>query len=529
MVLVSTDRLARQLILFISLSLFIGAIAAKPLTVLVEGWTLIPHSYAIVSVFQLHALSRRYNSTLRLLTREHLPYYKPQWAQLAQDLIYNDEVNSFVMDQLQAWDGVEKVDLVYRLTYPYFIHRHQPANFVMDTSVGGGQIKDSSSTVVPVLTYFTAEYMPIDFGYFGELSQRLLPEFNAYRRSHVDDSSTSLPSRADSDAFIKFYLDKVNRDVYFHSPSMWSRDALLPFGIAGHEGSKEPQQGRHWVISGGVDLSIFRKLSLTERDWSSRKAAIRAQYGLAMDDYVILNVGAMTRNKGPLEMLVVLNYIVHHLERTEVKLLLKGPGSLHDSDRWMTMYYQELTASGYMTSAELDNIRENHILFIEDLVTYPDMNDLMNICDVYLSPYTAEGFNMPVLEAIAAGARVVVSDKGSTDFFVKDINKNVPHMRNRIHLIPSRITTMDDGKRRLLLKPDDILATVLNALDARDEEETHEEHEKLLELMDSNYSWDAISQQLYAYFQFIVTDTAKRSRDMITTAGAGININSIHN
>jgi glycosyltransferase involved in cell wall biosynthesis len=37
--------------------------------------------------------------------------------------------------------------------------------------------------------------------------------------------------------------------------------------------------------------------------------------------------------------------------------------------------------------------------------------------DLYVSPYRAEGFNLPVLEAMACGTRVLVTEGGATDDF----------------------------------------------------------------------------------------------------------------
>ena len=41
----------------------------------------------------------------------------------------------------------------------------------------------------------------------------------------------------------------------------------------------------------------------------------------------------------------------------------------------------------------------------------------LQAADVYVSPYHAEGFNLPVLEAVACGIPVVVSAGGSTEDF----------------------------------------------------------------------------------------------------------------
>ena len=41
----------------------------------------------------------------------------------------------------------------------------------------------------------------------------------------------------------------------------------------------------------------------------------------------------------------------------------------------------------------------------------------MACADVYVSPYKAEGFNLPVLESMALGVPVIVTSGGPTDDF----------------------------------------------------------------------------------------------------------------
>ncbi len=48
------------------------------------------------------------------------------------------------------------------------------------------------------------------------------------------------------------------------------------------------------------------------------------------------------------------------------------------------------------------------------------MAELYQAADLYVSPYSAEGFNMPVLEAMACGLPAVCTAGGPTDDFVGD-------------------------------------------------------------------------------------------------------------
>jgi glycosyltransferase involved in cell wall biosynthesis len=46
------------------------------------------------------------------------------------------------------------------------------------------------------------------------------------------------------------------------------------------------------------------------------------------------------------------------------------------------------------------------------------MNVMYGIADCYVSPYRAEGFNLPVLEAMVCGTPVIVTRGGATEDFI---------------------------------------------------------------------------------------------------------------
>lgn len=61
------------------------------------------------------------------------------------------------------------------------------------------------------------------------------------------------------------------------------------------------------------------------------------------------------------------------------------------------------------------------IRFIVDNYTPKQLNELYNECDVYVSPTRAEAFNLPVLESLACGKPVIVTNfGGQTDYIEHD-------------------------------------------------------------------------------------------------------------
>jgi glycosyltransferase involved in cell wall biosynthesis len=57
------------------------------------------------------------------------------------------------------------------------------------------------------------------------------------------------------------------------------------------------------------------------------------------------------------------------------------------------------------------------VVILPTSMSMDQMRYLYGAADLYVSPYRAEGFNLPVLEAIACGLRTLVTKGGATDEF----------------------------------------------------------------------------------------------------------------
>jgi glycosyltransferase involved in cell wall biosynthesis len=71
-------------------------------------------------------------------------------------------------------------------------------------------------------------------------------------------------------------------------------------------------------------------------------------------------------------------------------------------------------------SARARQLVADRLFYMGNAVSMQNMADMYRICDVYVSPYRAEGFNMPVLEAAACGLPVICTAGGPTDEFISD-------------------------------------------------------------------------------------------------------------
>jgi glycosyltransferase involved in cell wall biosynthesis len=183
--------------------------------------------------------------------------------------------------------------------------------------------------------------------------------------------------------------------VEFITPSNWSRDALLAGGMA---------PGRVHVIPHGVDPSLAQRLP------ASGRAIVRGLLGIPEDAFVFLNVGAMTWNKGIGPLIAA--FAVHRRQYPRSMLVLKGGDVLYGAKAGEALNEARQLRVEAKDSDLLDSIR-----YISENLSVSDLATLYGASDAYISPYRAEGFNLPVLEAMVAGLPVLVTAGGPTDDF----------------------------------------------------------------------------------------------------------------
>jgi len=179
------------------------------------------------------------------------------------------------------------------------------------------------------------------------------------------------------------------------TPSRWSRDRLLDYGFA-EEGVR--------VVAHGVDHNVFKPMP------SETRAQIRKEFGFKPEETVFLNVGAPIWNKGMDLLLEAYGYV--HQKKPQTKLIIKDGSALYglSIDSTMKDFYTRHPA---LATESLSG----SIKLVSSNLSQLQLSQLYGICDHYVSPYRAEGFNLPVLEAMACGVPVIVTSGGPTDDF----------------------------------------------------------------------------------------------------------------
>ena len=179
------------------------------------------------------------------------------------------------------------------------------------------------------------------------------------------------------------------------TPSQWSRQRLLDFGLV---------DAHVHVLTHGVQLRTFTPSNPTQRQ------AERAALGYSDEHFVLANVGVATWNKG-IDLLIVA-FASLRQRFAHARLILKDHRSLYGVSVDQVFKTISTTHPGLLTAEVLASIA-----VIATNLTQMQLRALYNVADCYVSPYRAEGFNLPVAEAMACGTPAVVTAGGATDDF----------------------------------------------------------------------------------------------------------------
>jgi glycosyltransferase involved in cell wall biosynthesis len=418
--------------------------------VLFKGWFQIPHSYSMVNCFQIVHLYKNYSDKVEFYVNE-MPYYRDSWNSVKK-LVYSEEYNNIIRN-FKQWNG-EDVDIVYSITYPYNI----------STEIINGKN-------IPKCVFYTSEFTTLDENYFV--------------------NNTPLVN----DAMIIDYI-KTNNNLYMTSPSVWSSLGMEKYNLPSN---------KNRIITHGVDSSVFYYNPGSRNN-------IRKFYGINENDIFMINIGAMTKNKGMVLILQSLNILVNVLGKKEYKILLKGTGDLYQSKTFLEIYFEELQNANAITKSEMNNLLSNHIIFTDKTLSYSKINDLFNAADLYISPYLAEGFNLTSLESLASGLPVLIPRTGSTKEYINDIYNNGGE--KFIHYLDSEVVNIGNGMKQNNITLQTIINTLVNnepklreLQKLRNQNENDNSYLKMKDYIETNYSWNKVSELLFEYFKYIKNNT----------------------
>lgn len=199
----------------------------------------------------------------------------------------------------------------------------------------------------------------------------------------------------DVQAYENFQMVSPPENVTVITPSRWSAEGFYKAGF---------KTEQVLVVPHGVDVGTFRPMP-------DLRSKIRSQIPVAEDDFVFFSVGAMTGNKGVDLLLQAFAEVCRKFPHA--RLVLKGLDSLYTSKQFLQKNLQTVPVDA--RQRVIDRIH-----YFGKPFSFEKMAMLYQAADAYVSPYRAEGFNMPVLEAAACGVPIICTRGGATDDFVTD-------------------------------------------------------------------------------------------------------------
>ena len=206
-------------------------------------------------------------------------------------------------------------------------------------------------------------------------------------------------ARCDADMFCGGTPAQASRrdDLAIVTPSRWCKRGFLEAGF---------QEERIHVLPHGVAPEVFFPAEPDQR------ARYRQHLGFQEDDFVLLHLGSLFWNKGI--DLLIRAFAELKPVHPRLKLVVKDQSGLYG---WrVNDVMLALDQSGQLPALDEEQWRD--LISISANLDLQGLHALYNACDLYVSPYRAEGFNLPPLEAAACGLPIVVTAGGATDDYV---------------------------------------------------------------------------------------------------------------
>jgi glycosyltransferase involved in cell wall biosynthesis len=247
------------------------------------------------------------------------------------------------------------------------------------------------------------------------------------------------------------------------TPSRWAALAYERFGM--------PAERIH-VVPHGIEPAV---LYPDEASRAMMRKALRLE-----DNFIYLSVGAMTWNKGPDILLSAFSRVIETEPYT--RLFLKGADGLFPSKSFVREVLDDLPAKARQAVAE-------RLIYEGRTLSGQGMGHLFRAADCYVAPYRAEGFNLPVLEAMACGVAVLCTAGGPTDEFT------APAFARRIRSTPLR-KQLGERETGDALEPDlDHLIELMRDA-ARHPGSTREAGACAALHAGKDFTWDAVTDRL---------------------------------
>jgi len=252
-------------------------------------------------------------------------------------------------------------------------------------------------------------------------------------------------------------------DIRVVTPSRWSAEAYYKAGF---------RNDQVLIVPHGIGANTFCPMPAIRNE-------VRGRFSFSKDQFVFLSIGSMTGNKGIDLLLRAFSVVCQKFPNA--RLVLKGLDTLYQSNDFLFKSMQILS------DLEKDRIRDR-ITYLGGSFPNADMAKLYQVADAYVSPYRAEGFNIPVLEAAACGIPIVCTRGGPTDDFVTDaFARRIDSKKKLVEFMGQEVSRLEPNLEHLTA----LMSSVIEDRDWRE----HAIAEGSRHVR-ANFTWDRVTELL---------------------------------
>lgn len=199
----------------------------------------------------------------------------------------------------------------------------------------------------------------------------------------------------------------INWLIYYPIEKWLSRytDVLITINQEDYDAAiKGKFKSKQVVLVNGVGINLERFKPQIE----AKKLALRKQYGYTTDDFILIYAGELSYRKHQDLLINVAGKLKDKIPN--LKIILAGSGELEEQ------YNNQIKGLGVQNQVELLGFRK-------------DINNLMNLADIAVSASRQEGLPVNVMEAMATGLPLIVTDcRGNRDLVSNNGNGFVVKM-----------------------------------------------------------------------------------------------------
>ena len=178
----------------------------------------------------------------------------------------------------------------------------------------------------------------------------------------------------------------------------------------------DKQKGKSKVLYNGVDIKKFNPTKYNKKE-------LRKEYGFNENDFIFMYSGRLVPEKGVKEMIQAFCKV----KEKKCKLLILGKGK--------KKFEKELK--------EMAKVKLNDIIF-KGYMNYEKLPQIYNIADIGVVPSICnEAFGLTVIEFLASGIPIIISDKGAMHEIVNKTSENAYIAKKDKNYIENIKETMD--------------------------------------------------------------------------------------